>query len=475
MTMLLDEIRDNWKLDAKTENSDRYFYHVKEVQRIVDGKRSYVIGRKGTGKTAISEHIAGLVDPFIFSEKLSFKHFPFNELYELKNLGYTAPNQYITLWKYIIYSCICRMMAKNEAISNEIQPALKKMYAPEPIDSLHRWIKKWTANDFSLMILGTGGKVSYKESEFKDSWVNRVDVLESIIAEYADDSKYYIIFDELDEDYKNITDKQQHDNYTHLLTGLFKAVQDIKSVFKTNRTKIFPVIFLRDDIYSVITDPDKTKWDDFKIELEWDAKKLQDLLAFRISRAINPDGPKLSFDSAWRSLFVNGPIHYGHRQMKEISVFDFIAGNTHLRPRDFIRYIRECAENSSAGTERISTGVVKKMEKSFSSYLKRELVDEIHGVVPDITSVLEIISQIRKETFSEKDFVEIFKAKRLEGSIKEGDSTFILKILFIFSVIGNQPKQINQVVFRYRNRDAELNIQENFIVHRGLLKALQIL
>jgi hypothetical protein len=126
MTMLLDEIRDNWKLDAKTENSDRYFYHVKEVQRIVDGKRSYVIGRKGTGKTAISEHIAGLEDPFIFSEKLSFKHFPFNELYELKNLGYTAPNQYITLWKYIIYSCICRMMAKNEAISNEIQPALKK-------------------------------------------------------------------------------------------------------------------------------------------------------------------------------------------------------------------------------------------------------------------------------------------------------------------------------------------------------------
>jgi hypothetical protein len=61
-----------------------------------------------------------------------------------------------------------------------------------------------------------------------------------------------------------------------------------------------------------------------------------------------------------------------------------------------------------------------------------------------------------------------------EGSIKETDATFVLRILYIFSVIGNQPRQVNQTVFRYINRDAEPNFNENF-VHRGLLKALQIL
>lgn len=205
--MLLDEIRENWKLDAKTENSHRYFYHVKEVARIVSGNRSYVIGRKGTGKTAISEYIAGLADPNIFSEKLSFKHFPFNDLYDLKNTGYTAPNQYITLWKYIIYSHVCKMMARNEAIDSEAQIPLKKLFSPEPVNTLHRWIKKWTANDFSLHILGTGGKLGLKEQAVSDSWISRVDVLESVIANYVDDSKYYVIFDELDEDYKNIIDK----------------------------------------------------------------------------------------------------------------------------------------------------------------------------------------------------------------------------------------------------------------------------
>lgn len=69
----------------------------------------------------------------------------------------------------------------------------------------------------------------------------------------------------------------------------------------------------------------------------------------------------------------------------------------------------------------------------------------------------------------------MFEKKHREGSIKEGDSGFVLRILFLFSVIGNQPRQINQTVFRYANRDAELNFQENFVVHRGLFKALQIL
>lgn len=472
---LLEEIRENWKLDAKTENTERYFFHVKELERIIAGKRSYVIGRKGTGKTAISQFIDGLSDPNIFTEKLSFKNFPFNELYSLKNAGYTVPNQYITLWKYIIYSYICKMMARNEAIPLEVQAPLKALYAPEPVESLQRWIKKWTANDFSLTVLGTGAKVSLKESTTADSWVSRVDTLESVIAKYIDDSAYYIVFDELDEDYKNIIDKAQYENYTHLLTGLFKAVQDIKSTFKDSSFKIYPIIFLRDDIYSVLTDADKTKWDDFKIDLEWDKNKIRDLVAFRISRAIEADGPLLPFESAWQRLFDLAPVETGHRQTGRMSAFDFMARSTHLRPRDFTKYIQACAEATEDGTEKILSSTVKSVDKAFSSYLKRELIDEIHGVIPDISAVFDVISQIRKQTFSEREFGDAFVRKNREGTIKEVDAAFVLRILFIFSVIGNQPRQKNQTVFRYMNRDAEPNFQENFVVHRGLLKALQIL
>lgn len=43
-----------WKLDAKLEDNDRYFYLAPDVESLLRGERAYVIGRKGTGKTAIA-------------------------------------------------------------------------------------------------------------------------------------------------------------------------------------------------------------------------------------------------------------------------------------------------------------------------------------------------------------------------------------------------------------------------------------
>lgn len=95
MNPLLQEISE-WQLEAKSEDNLRYFYHLKEVDLILQGKKNYLIGRKGTGKTAISEHLAkmGSGNASIYTEKLSFKNFPFNELYELNNTKYTSSNQY---------------------------------------------------------------------------------------------------------------------------------------------------------------------------------------------------------------------------------------------------------------------------------------------------------------------------------------------------------------------------------------------
>jgi ABC-type dipeptide/oligopeptide/nickel transport system ATPase subunit len=138
MSELLKEIAENWKLEAKQENNSRYFFHIEESAKILNGERFYVIGRKGSGKSAIGEYILNLnkarQDNFnVFAEKLSFKNFPFNDLYALENSKYTHPNQYITIWKYIIYSSICRLMVQNQNIDAEVRKVLEKLYPPNPI------------------------------------------------------------------------------------------------------------------------------------------------------------------------------------------------------------------------------------------------------------------------------------------------------------------------------------------------------
>lgn len=473
---LFKEIAASWKLDAKSEDTDRYFFHVSEVEAIRSGERAYVIGRKGTGKSAIAQHLVNIKSHDIFSAMLSFKNFPFNDLYSLSNSGFTAPNQYITLWKYLIYCNVAKLMASNNAIDISIRQPLASLYEPEPLEYLAKSVGKWTATDFNFSILGTGAGAKGAIQKTEANWIERTNALEQIIASHIDESQYLIVFDELDEDYRYMHEADRYRNFTDLLTGLFKAVQDVKSIFRNTKARITPVIFLRDDIFDVLQDPDKTKWDDSKIDLDWSTPRLKELLAFRISRTYNPAADTtMSFEESWALLFKGTSISYGFQQQKKQSVLNYILKSTHMRPRDVIRYLSECARVTMEANSVPGEALIKRADGYFSGYLKREIESEISGVVPHATKIFDVLSSLRKETFTLREFSAAYKNSVKPDLYERYDPNWVLKVLFFFSVIGNQPRQVNQTVFRYLRRGAEVNFNESFVVHRGLLKALQIL
>lgn len=464
---IIEEIADNWKLEARSEDSDRYFFNYQEIRRIKNGSKCYVIGRKGTGKTAISEYLYHLKkESNVFTEKLTFKNFPFNELYSLSNDQYTTPNQYITLWKYLIYSFICRMMLKNPSVNESVRRKLANSYSADPITNLPRVIGTWTDNSFQI-----------DESGRDVSWIEKVNILEDIIMSNLNESKYYIIFDELDEDYRTINSKEEFEPYSNLMTSLFKAVQDIKNIFRNRDHHIYPVVFLRDDIYRLIQDADKNKWSDFKIGLDWNKKKIQNLLAFRITKAFDPSMHELRFRDAWGLIFDYRPVPMGNRQQREMKSYDFIERSTQLRPRDFIKYVQACAENTLEGNWSnylIHPKTIKWVDKAFSNYMKDEIIDEIHPIIPDIQSVFQVFSQIRKQVLSIDEFKELYNEYLDSGTVREANINLVLQTLYDFSVIGNEMKN-HRSIFRYMNREARLNFSENITIHRGLYKSLQIL
>ncbi|SJL27833.1 P-loop ATPase, Sll1717 family [Porphyromonas gingivalis] len=481
---ILTEISRNWKLEAKLENTDRYFFHTEEANQIINGNKFYVIGRKGSGKTAIGQYISNLPRTSnknynVFVEKLSFKNFPFNKLYSWEDKGYTAPNQYITIWKYVIYVCICRMMSKNENINEAARETLSKVFAQDPIDSLKKSAQDRVVTGGSIQLLGVGASIQVTYSPERDgqSWIDRTQVLEDIIREYIDEAEYYVIFDELDEDFRDFDSKQEARQYINLLTSLFKSVQDVKSVFRDKDTNgLKPIIFLRDDIYALVKDSDKNKWGDFSIYLDWDESKIKRMLAHRISNSISNNTIVLSFDEAWETIFSKRKIKYGTRQTRQTHMFKFITESTHIRPRDYIRYLQVCSEKAiEEQSNEITPEIVKRVDKAFSNYLKDEIVDEIYAQLPDITTILSIISQIRKQIFTIKEFKQHYDSYLKMGTIKERNVDKVLQTLFNFSVIGNRPRNRTVSFFRFNNSEARFNFNENIIVHRGLFKALQIL
>lgn len=89
---------------------------------------------------------------------------------------------------------------------------------------------------------------------------------------------------------------------------------------------------------------------------------------------------------------------------------------------------------------------MKEVDKEFSEYLKNEITDEIFAVVPDIEQVFSTISQIRKQTFNPKEFLELYSENF--GKTTE-DGKEVLRQLFEHGVIGNQPSMKGQQIFKY--------------------------
>ena len=476
---LIKEIAENWKLEAKMEQG-KYFYHYKEVQTILENQRCYVIGRKGTGKTAICNHIVENPGSNKFSERLSFKNFPFNELYSLSNDKYTATNQYITLWKYLIYSTVCKLMVVNESIDSIVRNKLEQIYPQKDLKQLSRKISEWTSVEFGATILGNGGNLKAERQisspTLQISWLDKVNILEDIISNYCDSSSYYIVFDELDEDYRDISNTEGAAQYKNLLTSLFKAVQDVKCTFSNTSLNIMPVVFLRDDIYALLNDSDKNKWSDFKIELEWSEDKIKNMLAYRISQDCKHEAGMLKFEKAWEKIFERGYMSYGNEQNKKISTFDFIARSTQMRPRDFIKYIQACCEQAIEKNEKwISKETIKHVDRAFSNYLRSEIVDEVYPLIPEIDNVFQIISNIRKQNFTYEEFSSEYIKYLSYGTITQKNINFVLDTLFNFSVIGNENKyQTGRHYFKYLHTNMTYNINEKIVLHRGLLKSLQI-
>ena len=467
------KIMDEWKLEAKEEDS-KYFYYVDEANEIHLGKKNFVIGRKGEGKTAIAQYIYQKNDYNIFTEKLSFKDFPFNVLYKLTNEQYTRPNQYISIWKYLIYTTICKKMIVNEAIDPELIVKLLKIFPPEDNKKqLSKLIQKYTLNDFGIQILGSGISLGGEKTKQEVDWIEIVDILETTILDNIDDSKYYILFDELDEDYKNFTSEQEKGAYFDLVTGLFKAIHDVKTLFKTHKLNIYPVAFLRTDIYNLITYSDKNKWSDSIINLKWTPEKIKKLLAYRLNIVLNQSS--LSFNECWYKLFSGRPMRTGANKKKRINSFEYMLRSTQNRPRDFIKYFQECARLVIAQDKyRVDQQIIKTADSEFSEYMRNEIIDEIYAVLPEYEEIFAILSLVRKQTFYPQEFVERYDEMVREGEITNRGAEKVLKLLFEYSVIGNAPSMKNQSIYKYEKKNARFNFKEKIIIHRGLFKALQI-
>lgn len=108
--------------------------------------------------------------------------------------------------------------------------------------------------------------------------------------------------------------------------------------------------------------------------------------------------------------------------------------------------------------------------------MKSEIEDEVFPLLPEIKTIFQILSNLRKWNLKTSEFVDEYKKYLNAGTIKEQNIDYVLDTLYNFSVIGNQHKSIKTVqYFKYMQTNMTYNKEENIVIHRGLFKALRII
>src|SRR5687767_5960786 len=109
----LDRIPEFGRIDAESEDQlGAFFLRTEAYQRIEDQKRLVVVGRKGTGKTAIYKVLAERPDAFIdvFVAPLRFRDYPWGTHAQVQDNAAAPVERYSSSWKFLILVELAKMV-----------------------------------------------------------------------------------------------------------------------------------------------------------------------------------------------------------------------------------------------------------------------------------------------------------------------------------------------------------------------------
>jgi hypothetical protein len=469
----------NWGPDeAKGDvNLSTYFVRIPEFESLLQGEYRYIIGRKGTGKTAILEQIKNEVTPKYNSsyKYLSLKNFPLQDLRNLKDKSYSDKSQFVPIWTFLILIELCKLIIEDESVQPgqnviEIKDFIQENF-PDGT-SFVSTITHLTSNNNKVSVSPkwVGLEFSNSGSINRTASVHYQKVTEKLIEsikQLNSNSCFYLLFDELDEGY-NARDA----SLRLVLLALLRSIENLYLNLNTSTINYRPVLALRSDIFDNLEDNDLNKLDDYVIRLEWNADvnspySLYNLVNQRINASINVYNPKDAWSCVVENHDVNLPI-----QIK--TLWACIYNKTFERPRDVVKYLKFCKKLNRYG--KLDYSSVRSAEINYSNWFYNEFRDEIQSHLPIWKSASEVFIKIGKGVVDysevEQELLENSEVKNWLGQNKKSPID-VLTILFDFGLIGNMNEK-KRFVFKYKDHDLPFNSKQKIILHYGFMRKFRI-
>lgn len=419
---------------AEDDPVRNYFLTTNAVKTVLSGNTLLVLGRKGSGKTALVKHFTG-AEPRTHGTPLSLRNYPWNAHAQLIDKGASDTEAYVASWRLLIAiriaSLVCQISSNTHLDSAE---ALKTFLIenfgnidPEPSSIFTQSKLKVVGLTFGPQIAGFSlGTITFGDSTRTkvlglelDSLANSIlKDASTAIAELQID-KLFLHFDELDQGMDKVDETKGR-----MLIGLILAARQIASA-NNIRANISPIVYLRTDIWEQLSFSDKNKVTQTSAyDLTWDEGTLLALVNERVKA-------KLGASNGWANICD------GQKMRGSQPKWQHIIARTFLRPRDVISFLNKAltvARSRPQNPLLFSNEDINGARDGYSAYLKAELDDEIVPHWPYWEDALQACSTVSTLTFEPAMFRRAYAQNRRPENKLTADQA--LEMLFRFSVIG---------------------------------------
>lgn len=448
----------------------RYFLTTDAVEKIETGKYLVVLGRKGSGKTALVKHFTEQ-NGNEHGKPVSLLNYPWQTHATLIDKGASETEAYVASWRLLIAIRVASMICQlGDGKYTDSIEALRKFLMdnfgsidPDARSILTQGKLKVTGLTIGPQVAGFSiGTINFGNSS-KENVIGLE--LNSLTKSILNDTtiaiselkidRLFLHFDELDQGLDRIDDIK-----SNMLTGLILAAREI-SRSNDLRANICPIVYLRTDIWEQIHFSDKNKITrSSAITLQWNEKTLLELINARISAKISPE-------DNWDTISDNKKMRGSQPK------FLHILARTFLRPRDVIQFLNEALNEAKQRNDdplTFSNDDINNCRENYSHYLKQELDDEVIPHWEHWADALTACSKTETITFKRDDFIRNYRKVKSKENTVDADSA--MSLLFRFSIIGYERRIAGggtAWAFRYTDPSAAWDSSApRYKVHPGL-------
>ena len=469
--------------EATTANIklDAIFMDYLDVLTQLNNEKFIILGRKGTGKSAIGEHILSLAknDANVFCDFIKKGEIDIEKIVQIgKSEGVDIEKN--LLYKWIVLTKFVSLFAENQSLAylkgmNYLNDFINKSrgfiniknYEVKEIIKQHgisvniEYLKRYfIATGLSNM------QIKYEKAEF----FKLIPDLEKVVVDILrkDTSNQYILmFDDLD-----IGLDLNNQECINTLTELIRIVKYYNNdVFARNNIESKILVFLRTDIKKhLIYSADMPKiFASYSVELRWyeDAFRnnetkllLRQFINKRISLNFKNNSLKINdLNDPWTSFidedsFTNNKTGFKH-----------IIDHTFFRPRDLILFFKDIGMldlDLPISSKDINNILMDRYAREMIADIKGEL--SVNYNSDDIEHIFDALRNCYKNDRKAFTYNELLSELHI-NNLK--DTTKIISDLFDYSLIGNYDDNGN-VDFKYREtygKVVEIDINSSFILH----------